>query len=114
VKKRRQRNEIFASRPAGTSNHLRWWMARTRPCRIPAFWRSPKTIRISNERILAAIEFGQSYSRPDGLNSKIRPINHRSDGNFSAPAVITLIDLFCDCRTENKPTEKAGVRQSDR
>ena len=71
-----------------------------------------KTIRISNERILAAIELGLSCSRLEGLNSKVRLNNHRSYGHSFAAAVITLIDLCHGGRTENKSTEKAGMRQS--
>jgi transposase len=47
-----------------------------------------KTIRSHRDRILAAVELGLSNSKLEGLNSKIRLINHRGYGHHTATAVI--------------------------
>lgn len=46
-------------------------------CRIPAFVALARTVRANRDRILAAIELGPSNSKLEGLNSRIRLINHR-------------------------------------
>ena len=54
-----------------------------------------RTIRTHREGILAAAELGLSNSKLEGLNSKIRLINHRGYGHHSAAAVIAMIYLCC-------------------
>jgi len=56
--------------------------------------------------ILAAVELGLSNSKLEGLNSKIRPINHRGYGHHSAAAVIAMIYLCCGGITVQLPTER--------
>jgi transposase len=53
------------------------------------------TIRANRDRILAAVELGLSNSKLEGLNSKIRLINHRGYGHHSAAALIAMIYLCC-------------------
>jgi len=84
--------------------HLDWWLAWA--CRIPSFITLSKTIRANRERILAAIELGLSNSKLEGLNSKIRLINHRGYGHHSAAAVIAMIYLCCGGITVQLPTER--------
>ncbi len=52
-----------------------------------------RTIRANRDRILAAVELGLSNSKLEGLNSKIRLINHRGYGHHSAAALIAMIYL---------------------
>ncbi|WP_281366766.1 transposase [Nocardioides massiliensis] len=61
--------------------------------RIPAFVTLSKTVRANRERVLAAVELGLSNSKLEGLNSKIRLINHRGYGHHSAAALIAMIYL---------------------
>lgn len=61
--------------PADAEHHLDWWLARACRSRIPAFVALSQTVRGNRDRILAAIELGQSNSKLEGLNSKIRRIN---------------------------------------
>ena len=63
-----------------------------------------KTVRKNRERILAAIKLHLSNSKLEGLNSKIRPINHRGYGHHSAEAVIAIIYLCCGGLTIELPT----------
>jgi transposase len=53
---------------------------------------------------LAAVELGLSNSKLEGLNSKIRLINHRGYGHHSAAAVIAMIYLCCSGLTITLPT----------
>ena len=83
--------------------HLDWWLAWACRSRIPAFIRLSQTVRVNRERILAAVELGLSNSKLEGLNSKIRLINHRGYGHHSAAALIAMIYLCCGGVTVELP-----------
>jgi transposase len=70
----------------------------------PVFVALSKTVRANRERILAAVELGLSNSKLEGLNSKIRLINHRGYGHHSATALISMIYLCCGGITVALPT----------
>lgn len=91
--------------PADAPAHLGWWLTWACRSRIPAFVAFSKTVRANRERILAAIELGLSNSKLEGLNSKIRLINHRGYGHRSVPALIAMIYLCCGGITVELPTE---------
>jgi transposase len=93
-------------RPQDAAVHLDWWLAWACRCRIPAFVTLSRTIRANRARILAAVELGLSNSRLEGLNSKIRLINHRGYGHHSAAALIAMIYLCCGGITVQLPTER--------
>jgi transposase len=86
--------------------HLDAWLARACRCRIPAMIALSKTIRAHRRQILAAVELGLSNSKLEGLNSKIRLINHRGYGHHTAAAVIAMIYLCCSGLTIALPTER--------
>lgn len=65
-----------------------------------------QTVRGNRDRILATIELGLSNSKLEGLNSKIRLINHRGYGHHSATALIAMIYLCCAGLTIQLPTER--------
>lgn len=94
------------TRPKDAGRHLDWWLAWACRSRIPAFVKLSKTIRTNRDRILAAIELGLSNSKLEGLNSKIRLINHRGYGHHSAAAVISMIYLCCGGITVQLPTQR--------
>jgi transposase len=98
--------DLYRVRPADAPAHLKWWLAWASRCRIPAFVRLAKTIRSNRQRILAAIELGYSNSKLEGLNSKIRLINHRGYGHHSSAAVIAMIYLCCGGITVELPTDR--------
>lgn len=93
-------------RPQDAGEHLDWWLAWACRSRIPAFVTLSKTIRVNRDRILAAVELGLSNSKLEGLNSKIRLINHRGYGHHSAAALIAMIYLCCGGITVELPTER--------
>jgi transposase len=92
--------------PAGrrADAHLDAWLARACRSRIPAMVALSKTIRAHRPQILAAVQLGLSNSKLEGLNSKIRLINHRGYGHHSAAAVIAMIYLCCSGLTITLPT----------
>jgi transposase len=94
-------------RPSDAAYHLDWWLAWACRCRIPAFVTLSKTVRRNRERILAAVELGLSNSKLEGLNSKIRLINHRGYGHHTAAALIAMIYLCCGGISVELPTGRA-------
>lgn len=94
------------ARPEQAAEHLDWWLNWACRSRIPAFLTLSKTIRVNRDRILAAVELGLSNSKLEGLNSKIRLINHRGYGHHSAAALIAMIYLCCGGITVELPTQR--------
>jgi transposase len=86
--------------------HLDGWLARASRSRIPAIVDLSRTIRKHRESILAAVDLGLSNNKVEGLNSKIRLINHRGYGHHSAAAVIAMIYLCCSGITITLPTRR--------
>jgi transposase len=86
--------------------HLDAWLARASRCRIPAMLDLSGTIPRHRDQILAAVELGLSNSKLEGLNSKIRLINHRGYGHHSPAAVIAMIYLCCSRLTIALPTAR--------
>lgn len=68
------------ARPQDARAHLDWWLAWACRSRIPVFVKLSQTIRANRDPILAAVELDLSNSKLEGLNSKIRLINHRATG----------------------------------
>lgn len=92
--------------PQDAALHLDWWLAWACRSRIPAFVKLSKTIRANRQRILDAIELDLSNSKLEGLNSKIRLINHRGYGHHTAAALIAMTYLCCGGITVQLPTER--------
>ena len=90
--------------PNDAAHHLDWWLAWACRSRIPPFLTLSRTVRANRDRILSAVELGLSNSKLEGLNSKIRLINHRGYGHHSATAVIAMIYLCCGGITVELPT----------
>jgi transposase len=89
--------------PTTAAHHLDWWLAWACRSRIPPFITLSRTIRTNHDRILAAVELGLSNSKLEGLNSKVRLINHRGYGHHSAAAIIAMIYLCCGGITIDLP-----------
>ncbi len=85
--------------------HLDAWLTRACRSRIPAIVKLSRTVRAHRDGILAAVELGLSNSKLEGLNSKIRLINHRGYGHHSAPALIAMIYLCAGGISVKLPTE---------
>jgi transposase len=63
-----------------------------------------QTIRTHRDQILAAVELGLSNAKLEGLNSKIRLINHRGYGHHTPAALIAMIYLCAGGITIVLPT----------
>ncbi len=74
------------------------------PLEDPGLREALAHVRAHRAGILAAVELGLSNSKLEGLNSKIRLINHRGYGHHSAAAVISMIYLCCGGITVDLPT----------
>lgn len=71
--------------------------------------RLSRSIRAHREGILAAVELGLANSKLEGLNSKIRLINHRGYGHHSAAAVIAITRTPLDQSSAQKlPASQIG------
>jgi transposase len=97
--------DVYRLRELGAAHQfLDRWLAWACHSRIPSFVRLSRTIRAHREGILAAVELGLSNSKLEGLNSKIRLINHRGFGHHSPAALISVIYLCCGGITVELPT----------
>ena len=94
--------------------HLDWWLAWACRSRIPAFVTLSKTVRATRDRILAAVELGLSNSKLEGLNSKIRLIDHRGYGHHSAAALIAIIYLCAGGITIDLPVHRPLAARTPR
>ena len=92
--------------PSHAPEHLDWWLCWAQRCQIPAFVKLAKTVKANRERILAAVELGLSNSKLEGLNSKVRLINHRGYGHHTAAALIAMIYLCCGGITVELPADR--------
>jgi Transposase len=96
--------DVYRLRDLGAAHQsLDRWLAWACRSRNPAFVKLSKTIRAHRDGILAAVELGVSNSKLEGLNSKIRLINHRGYGHHSASAVIAMIYLCCGASRSGYP-----------
>jgi transposase len=81
--------------PSLAASYLRRWLGRAARSRIPQMVMLGQTLRKHFDGIVAAVELGLSNARLEGLNSKIRLINHRGYGHHSAAALVAMIHLCC-------------------
>lgn len=71
------------------------WCARVQRSRLEPFVKAGRTIRAHRDGILAAIRFGLSNGRVEGLNRRVRLIVRRAFGFHSAKAALALVMLSC-------------------
>lgn len=76
-------------------SHLAAWIAWARRSRLRPFVNLARTLDRYREGIVAAIRFGLSNGRMEGLNNKIGVLKHRAYGFHSAAALIAMIFLCC-------------------
>jgi transposase len=75
------------------------------PVAHPRHREAVRTIRTHREGIIAAVELDLSNSKLEGLNSKIRLINHRGYGHHTAAALIAMLYLCAGGITIQLPTQ---------
>jgi len=75
--------------------HLDAWLAWASRSKLRPFVKLARTLRKYRDGILAAIRFGLSNARLEGLNNKIGVLKRRAYGFHSAAALIAMIFLCC-------------------
>lgn len=92
--------------PSQADAYLSRWLSRACRSRIPPMVKASQMVREQRAGILAAVELGLSNSRLEGVNSKIRLLNHRGYGHHSAEALTSIIYLCCGGITIRLPWER--------
>ncbi len=91
--------------PDDARQYLKAWCTAALRSRIPAYRLLVKRIRSHFDGIIAAVEWGLSNSRLEGINSKIRLINRRAHGHHTPQALTAMIHLCLGGITIPLPTE---------
>jgi transposase len=72
----------------------------------PPFVNLARQLRKHFDGIVAAVEWGLSNSRLEGINGKLGPINRRGYGHHSAKALASMIHLCLGGITVTLPTQR--------
>lgn len=86
---------IYDLEPAAAKKQLKAWLAWASRSKLKPFVKFARTVRRYQDGILAAIQYGISNARLEGLNSKVRLLSHRAFGFHSPEALLALIALCC-------------------
>ena len=92
--------------PTDARAYLKAWCTAALRSRIPAFRALAARIRKHFDGIAAAVEWGLSNSRLEGINAKIRLINNRAHGHKTAAALTASIYLGLGGITVKLPTQR--------
>jgi transposase len=92
--------------PDNARTYLNAWCTAALRSRIPAFGTLALRIRKHFDGIVAAVEWGLSNSRLEGINAKIRLINNRAHGHKTAKALTASIYLGLGGITIKLPTQR--------
>ena len=92
--------------PDNARPYLNAWCTAALRSRIPAFRTLALRIRKHFDGIVAAVEWGLSNSRLEGINGKIRLINNRAHGHKTAKALTASIYLSLGGITIKLPTQR--------
>jgi transposase len=91
--------------PADARDHLTRWCTAALRSRIPAFKNLVRRIRKHFDAIIAAVQFGLSNSRLEGINARIRLIQRRGYGIRDLDSLTASIYLCLGGITITLPTE---------
>lgn len=92
--------------PNDARSYLKAWCTAALRSRIPAFRTLVKRIRKHFDGLVAAVEWGLSNSRLEGINAKIRLINNRAHGHKTADGLTASIYLGLGGITVQLPTQR--------
>jgi transposase len=92
--------------PADAAAYLKAWCTAALRSRIHAFKNLVRRLRKHFDAVVAAVELGLSNSRLEGVNAKIRLIQHRGYGHRNLDSLIASIYLSLGGITINPPTER--------
>jgi len=92
---------LYSCTPRAAEKHLDAWCSWAARSRLEPFKRLAKTMRRHREGVLAAIRLGLANGLLEGINNKIKMLQHRAFGFHSAQALIAMVHLVCgDIPTE--------------
>lgn len=92
--------------PGDAAAYLKAWCTAALRSRLPAFRTLVRRIRKHLAGIAAAVEWGLSNSRLEGINAKIRLINNRAHGHKTASALTASIYLTLGGIHVQLPTQR--------
>jgi len=92
--------------PANARAHLTAWLRSASLSRIGPFVLLARQLRRHFDRVVAAVEWGLSNSRLEGINGKIRVIQRRGYGYPSPRSLASMIYLCLGGVTVTRPTER--------
>lgn len=92
--------------PADAAAYLKAWCTAALRSRIRAFKNLVRRLRKHFDAIVAAVQLGLSNSRLEGINAKIRLIQHRGYGHRNLDHLTAAIYLCLGGVTINPPTER--------
>ena len=98
--------------PDQAADHLRRWINAAVRSRLRPFVNLGRQLRRHFDGIVAAVEWGLSNSRLEGINGKIRLINRRGYGHHSPQSLASMIYLCLGGITIQLPTERCGGEQT--
>ena len=104
--KERLRDLYRSVDPDEARDHFRRWLRSASTSRIPAFVNLARQLRRHFDRIVAAVEWGLSNSRLEGINAKIRVIQRRGYGHRSPDSLAAMIYLCLGGITITLPTQR--------
>jgi len=104
--KERLRDLYRTVQPDDARDHFRKWLRSASSSRIPAFVNLARSLRRHFNRIVAAVEWGLSNSRLEGINAKIRVIQRRGYGHRSPDSLASMIYLCLAGITIELPTQR--------
>lgn len=104
--KERLRDLYHRVEPADAADHLRRWCRSAARSRLRPFINLARQFRRHFDGIVAAVEWGLSNSRLEGINAKIRLINRRGFGHHSPRSLASMIHLCLGGITIQLPTQR--------
>ena len=86
---------LYSCSPRSAPHHLDAWLRWASRSRLRSFTRLARTLKAHRDGILAAIYWGVSNSKLEGINNRIGVLKHRAYGFHSAAALIAMVFLCC-------------------
>jgi transposase len=86
---------IYSCGPRAAHIHLKKWLSWASHSRLAPFVKLARTVRRHSDGVLAAIRLGLANGLLEGINNKIKMLEHRAFGFHSPEALIALVFLVC-------------------
>lgn len=94
---------LYNCGPRAAEKHLDAWLSWASRSRLAPFKRLATTLRRHREGVLAAIRLRLANGLLEGINNKIKMLQHRAFGFHSAQALMAIVHLVCGDIPTNLP-----------